>query len=65
MVMGFFRNLLEKKRSLNDLQEIASALAESMLTERQKWFATCIRLMNSLDFGREKITNADLGGMGR
>lgn len=62
MIVPFFRNLLAKKRSLHDLQEIASALAESLLAERQKWFATCIRLINSLDFGQEKITNADLSG---
>lgn len=61
--MGSFRNLFKKKHSLHDLQEIASALSESMLTEREKWFATCIQLMNSLDFGQEKITNKDLGGI--
>lgn len=33
-----------------------------MLRERKKWFATCIQLMNSLDFGQEKITNSDLSG---
>ncbi len=62
IVMGSFRKPHPKKHSLHDLQEIASVLAESMLREREKWLAACIQLMNSLDFGQEKITNKDSHG---
>jgi hypothetical protein len=67
--MGFFRNRLDKKRRLHELEKRSVELAHHMKTEREMWFTLCIELSNSciestssFNLGQDKISVSYLDG---